>query len=237
MAHCGIGNVSPVSRLSIPNLLNGETGCRLSALPSFRELEGRLAEQRRYLNGTLDKEACAAVLVNGFGVNKDDDGSERNRFGEWKAMKMKSPIRVLDEVRTLNGLCSIVENPSLSPVISHQSSSPLYFRLPERRCHNCSTTKTPSWRRCPESGQFLCNACGLYKRLHNRRRIFRQTRGGGTRAFHPSHLVTERRCRRCGVEETPAWRKGKMGLLCNACALFEKAHGKPRPWLHEDKSQ
>jgi GATA zinc finger len=33
------------------------------------------------------------------------------------------------------------------------------------RCTNCSTTTTPLWRRNPE-GQPLCNACGLFLKLH-----------------------------------------------------------------------
>lgn len=32
-------------------------------------------------------------------------------------------------------------------------------------CTNCSTTTTPLWRRNPE-GQPLCNACGLFLKLH-----------------------------------------------------------------------
>lgn len=32
-------------------------------------------------------------------------------------------------------------------------------------CHNCNTLKTPLWRKDPE-GNTLCNACGLFQKLH-----------------------------------------------------------------------
>ncbi|KAJ2804611.1 hypothetical protein H4R20_002436 [Coemansia guatemalensis] len=39
-----------------------------------------------------------------------------------------------------------------------------------KRCDNCTTAETPSWRRHPETQKLLCNACGLYLRLHRRAR-------------------------------------------------------------------
>jgi GATA zinc finger len=33
-------------------------------------------------------------------------------------------------------------------------------------CHNCGTTRTCLWRRDPSDGRPVCNACGLYQRLH-----------------------------------------------------------------------
>jgi len=40
------------------------------------------------------------------------------------------------------------------------------------KCSNCLTTKTPLWRRNPE-GEPLCNACGLFLKLHGETRPLR----------------------------------------------------------------
>ncbi|KAI5192105.1 hypothetical protein NECID01_1814 [Nematocida sp. AWRm77] len=36
-------------------------------------------------------------------------------------------------------------------------------------CENCKTNITPLWRRS-ESGNYLCNACGLYLKIHKKNR-------------------------------------------------------------------
>ncbi|CCH45692.1 Zinc finger protein [Wickerhamomyces ciferrii] len=48
-------------------------------------------------------------------------------------------------------------------------------------CSNCSTTKTPLWRRAPD-GSLICNACGLYYRANNSHRPINLKR--------PPHVVT-----------------------------------------------
>ena len=39
-------------------------------------------------------------------------------------------------------------------------------------CGNCQTTYTPLWRKNCNTGEILCNACGIYLKTHGRRRAF-----------------------------------------------------------------
>ncbi len=100
---------------------------------------------------------------------------------------------------------------------------------PRRSCANCGTTQTPSWRRGLNRDRILCNACGLYLKIHGTDRPFLITERGIVKAPKP-HTVKSHTCTNCKVTEAPLWRRGGKGeILCNACGIFYKIHRSPRP--------
>lgn len=44
------------------------------------------------------------------------------------------------------------------------------------------------------------------------------------------HQTSQPTCQNCTTSTTPLWRRDELGsVLCNACGLFLKLHGRPRP--------
>ncbi|KAF9287343.1 Transcription factor GATA-5 [Mortierella alpina] len=88
-------------------------------------------------------------------------------------------------------------------------------------CDNCHTTSTPSWRRCPQGQILLCNACGLYQKLHGRPRPFFKTKDGAIKIHRtvPEHPP----CVKCGTRSTTTWRKDENNrTICNVCMMTGK---------------
>uniref|UniRef100_A0A915NVD9 GATA-type domain-containing protein n=1 Tax=Meloidogyne floridensis TaxID=298350 RepID=A0A915NVD9_9BILA len=65
----------------------------------------------------------------------------------------------------------LADTSSGSPQIENQmeNGANLATTTSVSRCNNCSTTKTTAWRR-DATGSLVCNACGLYFRLHRTNR-------------------------------------------------------------------
>ncbi|KAJ2631329.1 hypothetical protein H4R22_002056 [Coemansia sp. RSA 1290] len=93
-------------------------------------------------------------------------------------------------------------------------------------CDNCGVTSTPLWRRSSDD-TLLCNACGLYYKLHRTHRP-KSLRTNSARRDDENVPKTE--CTNCKTTNTPLWRRDEAGKpLCNACGLYYKLHKENRP--------
>jgi len=105
-----------------------------------------------------------------------------------------------------------------------------YHLIPQKtECANCKVTKTPLWRRSAND-EILCNACGLYQKIHNAPRPKTNRINSSRKDFDDSERK-KIKCTNCKTTVTPLWRRDKEGNpLCNACGLYKTLHnGASRP--------
>ncbi|CAK8671155.1 unnamed protein product [Clavelina lepadiformis] len=90
-----------------------------------------------------------------------------------------------------------------------------------RECVHCGSVSASAWRR-DTSGHFVCNTCAIWR---NGTQIRSTTKAKGK-------LVSCHRqvCSNCSTTVTTLWRRSPDGNpVCNACGLYQKLHGVPRP--------
>lgn len=95
-------------------------------------------------------------------------------------------------------------------------------RTKARICSNCQTTSTPSWRRGGNGKILLCNACGLYQKLHNRPRPFSVASDGKTKAMKGSSERSA--CVSChSICSSVKLRVKGHGDMCEECYEYYKS--------------
>ncbi|KAF8209158.1 GATA zinc finger-domain-containing protein, partial [Mycena galopus ATCC 62051] len=109
-----------------------------------------------------------------------------------------------------------------------------------KECSHCHATSTPLWRRDPRTHKTLCNACGLYQ--HQRGELRPQSliavdNQNPTWGDSEGEDDDRPECHNCGTHKTSTWRRNRAGeQVCNACGVYERMNGKPRPLvLRNDK--
>ncbi|GAB5593517.1 hypothetical protein Unana1_08417 [Umbelopsis nana] len=131
---------------------------------------------------------------------------------------------------------SMPNSPIGSPHVEHRvlGASPSWDTgakptIQKSICSNCSATSTPLWRRSAND-ELLCNACGLYLKLHNAPRPKTMKTSSVRKDVKADENAVQLYCTNCGTTTTPLWRRDEKGSpLCNACGLYLKLHHEKRP--------
>ncbi|OMH85624.1 Nitrogen regulatory protein NUT1 [Zancudomyces culisetae] len=130
-------------------------------------------------NNTYDFNQVYDVLAGGDSKKKkrkcDDPEAKKNKkLKKYVTKPPKNQEKRLKNNKIYRGNDSNTDSPDAANGgsngtengASHSESSNRRNGEEKTRCSNCNTEKTPLWRRDNSSGKPLCNACGLFYKLH-----------------------------------------------------------------------
>ncbi|KAI9295142.1 hypothetical protein K502DRAFT_365262 [Neoconidiobolus thromboides FSU 785] len=175
-------------------------------------------------------------------ANKVQNDSNTTNNGESNsALNDITPKKsAIKEKKTISSLMAKKENKKEKRKAQQRSESANKSKIAEtetfsgsegekdRCCFNCHATSTPLWRRTPDN-QRLCNACGLYYKLHQKHRPIdlKKAKDSKKPAYKPRALV----CSHCKTKKAALWRRDidSGEPVCNPCGLFKKMNNRPRP--------
>lgn len=107
--------------------------------------------------------------------NDDNDSimseEQEDSDSDWESNIKSKTKRTASVPTAITETAKTPEKRKPSTTIKAKRSSSLPSHLPQPtgdiKCSNCETTNTPLWRRNP-NGNPLCNACGLFLKLHGK---------------------------------------------------------------------
>ncbi|CEG84232.1 hypothetical protein RMATCC62417_18067 [Rhizopus microsporus] len=103
--------------------------------------------------------------------------------------------------------------------MSHANQPVHLKQKTKKKCVNCQTKESPSWRRSiakETKGKLLCNACGLYEKTTKRRRMLVTNEDNLTKVIRKRDARVYC-CAICGTKNACHWRTIKEIIKCEPC--------------------
>ncbi|KAI1317027.1 hypothetical protein EDD11_009093 [Mortierella claussenii] len=138
---------------------------RLNALPYARPLTTVPSRGSSPTMSSSLQDSCASSSDSDSDSGPSDNNSNSNNSNSSHTLSLPDLAKLYTEA--LMPSSSSMDATLLSPASSTPRTSPPPMTAKQGiQCANCSQTQTPLWRK-NDAGEPICNACGLYAKLHH----------------------------------------------------------------------